>query len=353
MAKRKKKPISVDKKIEKLIEIYKEAEQRLIKTIAEKEIKGNVTTFYEEMLKQVQQEILRLQVYNTQWVTDITKQLYKQAYKETIKALEINIDSLTQLHKDAIELIAENIVNSLNSSMDLVGRRIEDSIREIGLKDASIKFATGNTIKQMQKELVNSLIDEGLTGIKDKLGRNIPISVYAEMVARSIVAETQNTCVKNVMKEHDKDLVKMTSHYGCCPVCAVYEGRVYSISGKDSRFPSLKSLPGFKDGYNNLHPRCAHRINAFIEKYNDIEKEIKNSNRPFEVDKDKEASVNAYYEEQKKKAKLRANRKQYEKYKTVLGQDAPKSFQGFIRMKNAKKQDNYNDLKRKYRETKS
>lgn len=349
----KKKPISPDKKIEKLIEIYKEAEQRLIKTIVEKEIKGNQTTFYEEMLKQVQQEILKLQIYNTQWATDITKQLYEQAYKEAIKALEINIDSLTQLHKDAIELIAENIVSSLNEATSLVGRQIEDKIREIGLKDASMKFATGNTIKQMQKELVNSLIDEGLTGIKDKLGRNIPISVYAETLARSIVAETQNTCVKNTMKEHGKDLIKMTSHYGCCPVCAVYEGRVYSMSGKDDRFPSLKNLPGFREGYNNLHPRCAHRIVPFIEKYNDVEKEIKNSKRPFEVDEDKEASINKYYEEQKKKAKLRANKKQYEQIKIALGKDAPKSFQGFLKMKNAKNQENYNDLKERFKKVKN
>ena len=131
---KKKKPMSPDKKIEKLIEIYKEAEQRLIKTIAEKEIKGNQTTFYEEMLKQVQQELLRLQIYHTQWATDITKQLYEQAYKEAIKVLEINIDSLTQLHKEAIELITENIVNSLNEATNLVGRQIEDKVREIGLR---------------------------------------------------------------------------------------------------------------------------------------------------------------------------------------------------------------------------
>lgn len=346
---KKKKPLTADKKIEKLIDIYKEAEQRLIKTIAEKEIKGNQTIFYEEMLKQVQQELIRLQIYHTQWATDITKQLYEQAYKEAIKVLEINIDSLTQLHKEAIELIAENIINSLNEATSLVGRQIEDKIREIGLNSTANKFATGNTIKQMQKELVNSLIDEGLTGIKDKLGRNIPISVYAETLARSIVAETQNTCVKNTMKEHDKDLVKITSHYGCCPVCVVYEGRVYSMSGEDARFPSLKNLPGFREGYNNLHPRCAHRIVPFIEKYNNVEKEIKNSNRPFEVDKDKEASINKYYEEQKKKAKLRANKKQYEQIKIALGKDAPKSFQGFLKMKNAKNQENYNDLKERFK----
>ncbi len=348
----KKKPISSDKKIEKLIEIYKEAEQRLIKIITEKEIKGNQTTFYEEMLKQVQQEILKLQIYNTQWATDITKQLYKQAYKEAIKLLELDINSLTQLHKDAIELIAENIVSSLNEATNLVGRQIEDKIREIGLKDASMKFATGNTIKQMQKELVNNLIDGGLTSIKDKLGRNIPISVYAETLARSIVAETQNTCVKNTMKEHNKDLVKMSKHYTACPVCVPYEGRVYSLSGKDTRFPSINTIPGFKAGYNNIHPRCRHRITPYIEKYNDVEKDIKNSNRPFEIDKDKEASVRAYQEEQKKKAKLRADRKQYEQYKTVLGNEAPKNFQGFLKMKNAKNQENYKELKRKYKEIK-
>lgn len=350
---KKKKPIPVDKKIEKLIEIYKEAEKRLIKTITEKQAKGNVTIFYKEMLKQVQQEILRLQIFHTQWATDITKQLYMQAYEEALYDLGISDNTLTQLHKEAIELIAENIVSSLNEAVNLVGRQVEDKIREIGLNSTANKFATGNTIKQMQKELVNSLIDEGLTGIKDKLGRNIPINVYAETLARSIVAETQNTCVKNTMKEHGKDLVKMTSHYGCCPICAVYEGRVYSISGKDSRFPYLKSLPGFKDGYNNLHPRCRHRIRPYIEKYNDVEKDMKNSNRPFEVDKDKEASVKAYYEEQKKKAVLRNNRKQYEKIKIALGNDAPKSFQGFLKMKNAKNQENYNDLKERFKKVKN
>lgn len=350
---KKKKPIPVDKKIEKLIEIYKEAEQRLIKTIAEKEIKGNVTSFYEEMLKQVQQEILKLQIYNTQWATDITKQLYEQAYKEAIKALEINIDSLTQLHKDAIELISENIVSSLNEATNLVGRQIEDKIREIGLKDTSMKFATGNTIKQMQKELVNSLIDEGLTCIKDKLGRSIPISVYAETLARSIVAETQNTCIKNTMKEHDKDLVKMSKHYTACPVCVPYEGRVYSLSGKDTRFPSINTVPGFKAGYNNIHPRCRHRITPYIEKYNNIETDIKESNKPFKVPKEKEASINKYYEEQKKKAKLRANKKQYEQIKIALGNDAPKNFQGFLKMKNAKNQENYNDLKERFKKMKN
>ena len=348
---KKKKPIPVDKKIEKLIEIYIRAEKNLIDIIAKKQIKGNSTRFYTEMLKQVQQEILMLKIFNTQWATDITKQLYMQAYEEQLKMLNIDDYSFTSLHKEAVELITNNMINNLNNAIDVVGRRTEDSIREIGLSSAVDKFATGYTIKQQQEKLKKELLDKNITCIKDKLGRNIPIGVYAETLARSIVAETQNTCIKNIAKENGYDLVKMTSHSGACPVCVPYEGRVYSLSGKDKRFPYIKNVPGYSAGYNNIHPRCSHRISVWVEKYGDTEKEIKNSNKPFEIPKEKQDSINKYYEEQKKKAKLRANRKEYEQIKIALGKDAPKSFQGFLKMKNSNS-DNYKELKRKYREIK-
>ena len=273
-------------------------------------------------------------------------------HRKDIEALGITSnDTFTQLHKEAIELIADNTVNGLNGATDVVGRRIEDAIRTIALEDASMKFATGQTIRQFQKELINDLINNNINCMQDKLGRNIPISAYAETVARSIVAETQNTCVKNVMKENNHDLVKMSTHYTACPVCVPYEGRVYSLSGKDKRFPSIKNVPGYSAGYNNIHPRCSHRISPYIEKYNDVAKDIRNSNKPFDIPKEKEASVNQYYEEQQKKAVLRNNKKQYEKIKIALGEEAPKSFQGYLRMKNSNS-DNYKELKRKYREAK-
>ena len=131
-----------------------------------------------------------------------------------------------------------------------------------------MKFATGQTIKQLQKELRESLVNEGIGGITDKRGRVIPFTVYAELLARSIVAETQNTSVVNVAKEYKHDLVKMTEHKTACPVCQKYEGKIYSISGEDTRYPYLKTIPGFNKGYNNIHPRCRHRIGVYVEKYN-------------------------------------------------------------------------------------
>ena len=60
----------------------------------------------------------------------------------------------------------------------------------------------------------------------------------------------------------------MTEHKTACPVCQKYEGKIYSISGENKRYPYLKSIPGFNKGYNNIHPRCRHRIGVYVEKYN-------------------------------------------------------------------------------------
>lgn len=324
-----------DKKINQLIKMYTQAEKRLINIISNKKVKGHVTDFYEDMLKQVKLELMQLQLQSAKYSKDIVNKLYMEAYYNSLEALDISSigDGFAQLHTDAIELISDNMINNFAEVNNQVGRRIEDSIRDIGLTDAQMKFATGQTIKQLQDELINNLIKRGIGGITDKRGRVIPFTSYAELLSRSIVAETQNTCVMNVAKEHDKDLVKMTQHNTTCPICAVYEGRVYSLAGKDERFPKLSNIPGFNKGYNNIHPRCRHRITPYIEKYNDVKEDIKNSNRPFEVDKDKEASIKAYQEEQKEKARLRNDKKEYEKYRQILGEEAPKSLQSFREIK--------------------
>ena len=260
---------SYDKKISQLIKLYNQAEKRLIKIITTKKIKGQVTDFYESLLKQVKLELSKLQIQSINLSKDIVDNLYKEAYEKAINELQIDIgDGFSKLHIDAINILTENLINNFAQVNNQVGRKIEDTIRDIGLTNAQMKFATGQTIKQLQKELRESLINEGIGGITDKRGRVIPFTVYAELLSRSIVAETQNTSVVNVAKEYKHDLVKMTEHKTACPVCQKYEGKIYSISGEDTRYPYLKTIPGFNKGYNNIHPRCRHRIGVYVEKYN-------------------------------------------------------------------------------------
>ena len=295
---------SYDKKINQLINLYIRAEKRLMKIISTKTIKGNVTDFYESLLKQVKIELMKLQIQSIEYSKDIVNELYLEAYYNSLKVLDM--DSIGQgfakLHTDAINILSENLINNFAEVNNQVGRRIEDTIRDIGLTNTQIKFATGQTIKELQKELSEALINEGIGGIKDKRGRIIPFIAYAKMLGRSVVAETQNTSVLNVMKEYDNDLVQMTEHKTSCDVCAKFEGKIYSISGKDERYPALKTIPGFNKGYNNIHPNCRHRITPYIEKYSDEyikqqeekEKQVKRKNKENKVEKHNDNKIKEF-----------------------------------------------------------
>ena len=72
-----------DKKIKQLIKLYIRAEKRLINIISTKIVKGQVTDFYESLLKQVKLELMKLQVKTSKLSKDIVKELYLEAYEKS------------------------------------------------------------------------------------------------------------------------------------------------------------------------------------------------------------------------------------------------------------------------------
>ncbi|WP_331552723.1 phage minor capsid protein [Acetobacterium sp.] len=94
--------------------------------------------------------------------------------------------------------------------------------------------------------------------------------------------EATNKNTINEMLEIGEDLVQMTTTFGCCALCAEYEGRVYSISGKNKDYPPL-DIP-FSGGFTNIHNGCSHSVTPYILKYDDnSDKTKEQSNRPFNI----------------------------------------------------------------------
>lgn len=84
-------------------------------------------------------------------------------------------------------------------------------------------------------------------------------------------------------KSLETDLLEMSEHEGTCPICAQYQGRVFSISGDDKRFPKLPDIV-FKTG--GLHEGCRHSFFPFLygisKSTNGHDDIISFSNRPFD-----------------------------------------------------------------------
>lgn len=344
--------MGLPKDVVKLIQIYREAQENLVKIISEKAAKGRVTDYQANLLAQVNKELEKLNKQAQEWVNEAIPSNYQKGIEQVGAALETTgIDvpdvSFAKLHKDAIELIAKNTFNDLIDANSFVGREIRDALRQAGLDAIGQKLAQGQTVLQCKKNLIDAIIDQGINAIKDSRGRYISLSSYAETVARSTTREATNRATLNQLTELGYDLVKISSHASSCPLCAPLEGRVYSISGKDPRYPKLDIA--YSGEYANIHPNCRHVLMPYIEEFAvDSEGDRTFSNRPFDIDERAQKQIDKYNEVQKWKRQMKDDRDQWQRYQLAMPDKTPKTFAGFRRMKNSNS-GNYQQLESGYR----
>lgn len=339
--------------VQQLITIYRKAQENLVKIIAQKEARGNVTWYQKSLLKQITAELKKLNSKAKQWVDTAIPKSYRQGFEETnrdLRRMGIDIkgaETFSKLHTRAVSLLAANAYADLSDANTFVGRRIKDAIRMSGIDAVSQKVAQGSTVKQCKKNLIAELIREGINGIRDKNGRMISLDAYAQTVARSTTAEATNKATLNQLTELGYDLVKMTEHATSCPICLPLQGRVYSISGKDKRYPPLNVA--HSGPYANIHPNCRHRLFPYIEALaDDIEGDRRKSNRPFDIYTRSKAQLDRYNKIQKQKRQMRSDRDQWQRYLLALPNDTPKNFGSFRAMKKSDSE-KWRQLQKDYR----
>ena len=164
----------------------------------------------------------------------------------------------------------------------------------------------------------------------------VSLDAYAQMVSRSTTREAGNLARENQLVENGYDLVEMTTHYPTCDKCSRFQGRVYSLTGKDKRFPSLMET-AFSGGYRNVHPNCRHSIIPYIESMHtdgENQQTVADGGKPFN-DNRSDAEKGLYSKQQAENRQIRQDRYQYERYKARLGVGAPMSFHAFRKIKKA------------------
>ena len=91
-------------------------------------------------------------------------------------------------------------------------------------------------------------------------GKSYNVKSYAELVARTRMRESQTQATIELANEFENDLAEIPRHDNPCEeICAEYQGKVYSISGKHPDYPMLP------DGGPPFHPRCECTLNLTSE----------------------------------------------------------------------------------------
>lgn len=351
----------------RLIETYQKAQKKLVEIIKRKQAYGSAAAYERSLLRQIQKELKKLKKSSKALVEQLIKENYKTGLQNLIDDLLKDntaprlFNMFSELNISQIELITQNANIDLNKAINIVGRRVQDAVREAGIEATAEKLTTGQTIREMQKNLEKKLEQQNLTAVEYANGTKMPIEKYAETVARSTTAETQNKAKVIQGQDWGYDLVRFTEHSPTCEVCSMYQGRVYALTkeaangkykgskGQALHFPYLYDT-ALISGYSTIHPNCRHRLSvlpAGAYTAAEMEEFSRKSMQPFEdIRSDQERK--AYAKEQEVKRKRNESRKQYEKIKTVLPNDAPKTFAAFVKMKSAKSE-RYKELLKDYR----
>lgn len=280
----------------------------------------------------------------------------------------INAEALTTTELDIINRLQTSVEGKLveaslniqdNLTGVLLGRQAQDIFRQKGLEMVMRQQAMGSRLN-IQQEFVEELQRSGITAFTDKAGRNWSLHNYADMVTRTTARQAEVLSV--VTRDPERDLYKMSSHYGACKLCAPYQGRVYSRSGTSPYYPPLASAFGkidpagpdtLENSYMNIHPNCLHSLAPWTEagkSPQELEKIRRFSNpatNPFNKDPRSQAQIEAYNRREEGRNKWLEAFRQWEKYR---GFDmGPKTFNTFLKHKIAD-DDKYREWMETYRD---
>ena len=353
-----------EKQLKRLIKQYTKARDEIIKKILSVKSIGT-KVYYNTVLKEINRIIKKLSKQTHEVIETEIPDIYRKALEELYGYFTKNNltmlppNAFAQIHEDAVYDLVKEAEYHTDDALARVGRQVQrymdaakdEALRQAGIKASAQKIATASTVTDMKNALEKELKGEGFMTVQYGSGKKayqVPVETYVAMVARSTTREAGNIARENQLTANGYDLVQMTEHYPTCAVCSALQGRVFSISGKDTRFRPLSDA--FSSGYRNVHPNCRHAIGPWIERgYSpeEVEAESQKSLAPLDDVRSSEERE-LYNKQQRQNREARQNYFQWKRYKERLGDDAPKSQLALERIKKKGGQE-WEELQRKYR----
>jgi hypothetical protein len=307
-------------KAEKLIQMYSEASFYLLGLIQSLE-EGPTKKRKQQLLRQIRELIASLSENAAQISRDIIEESYEAGSTEAVKQLKaqgvakeiIEPTLKTVIHTRAIQAMVDEVFYRILEVNDHMSSDAKERIEEAVFRANRRSLIEGVSRRQATKDALAEINQKGITGIVAKNGAEIPAEKYMANVIQYHQRKAHVEGVINRLIENKKELVYINSVGITCDHCAKYQGRVYSITGGDNRFPKLDQRPPY-------HGHCVHSASAWVEDYHDeleVKKAMKDSNKPF-TDSRSESNIKKYEDLQKEKSKKNDARKQWIRYKARM-----------------------------------
>jgi len=283
----------------KLIKLYQKAFNDILTRINMSIDAGRFTARDKALLIDLNRILNHLEIEMTQFTFEDLPAMYQAERAKAITLLNEALgtsaiaEQLTMVDDRAIREIQKLFYKGQKGAITAVKKNINNVVGKLATKQK----LTGGKTKALAEEFARIIEGNGVFTFEDEAGRQWNLVDYGRMAIRTANTRAVNQSTINAGQELGNDLVRMSHHLSSCPICAMYEGRIYSISGNDKRYPSLASINNeAMVTYGTVHPNCRHRFTNYIERLNTDEENEQNrinSNKPF-VDDRTDAQKQAY-----------------------------------------------------------
>ena len=162
---------------------------------------------------------------------------------------------------------------------------------------------------QAVREALEKIIDEGVY-VNYPTGHRDTIETATARAVRTGISQASAHIQTARMDEFDVDLVLVSSHLGARPTHHVWQGKIYSRSGTDEKYPDFVSSTGYGTGEGLCGWNCRHNFGPYFE----------GMGNPFEQ-YDSEENLKQYKMEQRQRTlerRIRDTKRQAMGWKTAM-----------------------------------
>lgn len=167
-------------------------------------------------------------------------------------ALEAIMSQYLESAEDSFNLIGSTMLNQSNQAYtDILNRTVG-------------KVLSGSvTPQEALRDTISEWADNGVPALVDKKGREWSPESYVSLVTKSMSNNIANDMQDARMREAGIDHIEVSSHLGARTRCAPFQGKVYNISGTDSRYPAF-STTSYGELAGLFGINCGHVKYPFI-----------------------------------------------------------------------------------------
>lgn len=169
---------------------------------------------------------------------------------------------------DAMKERTEGELKDLTKSLGFTGAHDFTALRNLyssQMDKAVLKVSTGTfSFDQAVNDCVRELAHSGLRSVAYRSGRVLALDSAVRMCVRTACHQLSGQISIANCEKTGTDLVEVSSHWGARESHAVWQGKIYSRSGKSKKYPDFAECHyGEVDGLMGVN--CRHAFYPFFE----------------------------------------------------------------------------------------